>query len=45
MQIKEYIDGIIKGNIATIGKAITLIESSLEKDQRKAEKLVEKCIP
>ena len=43
MQIKDYLTGITRGDISILGKAITLIESTLEKDKRKAEELLEKC--
>ena len=45
MNVEDYIKGLTTGNISTLGKAITLIESSLDKDKEKAEKLIEKCIP
>ena len=45
MKVEEYIDGIRKNNTLILGKAITLIESSLIKDQKKAIKLIDKCIP
>ncbi len=45
MKIKDYFEGIKVANRSIIGKAITLIESDLEKDKRAAEKLIEKCIP
>ena len=40
MQIKDYLNGITKGDISILGKAITLIESTLETDKQKAEELV-----
>ena len=43
MKTEEYIEGIRKRDISILGKAITLIESSLEKDKNQAEKLIEKC--
>ena len=43
MQIKDYLNGITKGDISILGKAITLIESTLETDKQKAEELVAKC--
>ena len=35
---------IINGNITALGKAITLIESSLASDKKKAEKLLLDCV-
>ena len=45
MNIEDYIRGIKNGNISILSKAITLVESSLDKDKDQAEKLIEKCIP
>ena len=45
MTIEEYIEGIKKTHITTLAKAITLIESSLETDKKKAQQLIDKCIP
>jgi LAO/AO transport system kinase len=43
--INEYIDGIRSGNIAVLGKAITLVESTLSKHQELAEQIIEHCLP
>ena len=43
MKIKEYIDGIKQCDRNILGQAITLIESSLEKDKKKANKLLQEC--
>ena len=45
MTIAEYIEGIQKKDIAILAKAITLIESSLDTDKKKAQQLIDKCIP
>ena len=44
MKINDYLEGIKKCNTSILGKAITLAESSLQKDKIKAGKLVSKCI-
>lgn len=36
---------ILKGNITALGQGITLIESTLEKDQKKAQNLLLECLP
>ena len=41
MKIKDYIQGIQQRDISILGKAITLIESSREKDQITSEGLLE----
>lgn len=45
MTIHQYVKGIRSQDYGVLGKAITLIESSLEKDKKKASQLIEKCIP
>ena len=45
MKTKDYIKGIKARDISILGKAITLIESSLEKDKHRAEDVLEQCIP
>lgn len=40
-----YVDGIINGNRALLSRAITLIESTLPKDQELAQHIIEKCLP
>lgn len=40
-----YVDGIINGNRALLSQAITLIESTLPKDQELAQQIIEKCLP
>ena len=45
MKVEEYISGIRHSKYEILAKAITLIESSLEKDKKKAIKLIDKCIP
>lgn len=41
----EYIHGILEGNRTTLGKAITLIESTLPLHQQMAQRIIEKCLP
>lgn len=41
----EYFAGILQGDRAVLGKAITLIESSLESDKILSSELIEKCLP
>lgn len=38
-------DGIRSGDISSLGRAITLVESSLSKHQAEAEKLISACLP
>ncbi|NDV67556.1 methylmalonyl Co-A mutase-associated GTPase MeaB [Dysgonomonas sp. 25] len=41
----EYVDGILKGNIAILSQAVTLIESSKSEHQKIAQEVIEKCLP
>ena len=41
--VEYYIDGITKGNITILSKAITLIESSLPEHRRIADEVIAKC--
>ena len=43
--IEEYVAGIRTGNIAMLGRAITLIESTLPAHQAMAEQIIEQCLP
>lgn len=42
---KDYLKGILNGDIMLLSKAITLIESTHEEHQRLAEELIELCLP
>ena len=44
MKLQEYIVGLEKNNRSILAKAITLIESSLAKDKKKAAQLIDKCL-
>lgn len=41
----DLYSGIIKGDIASLAKGITLIESTLPDDEKRAQDLLEKCLP
>ncbi len=41
----EYVDGILHGDIALLGQAVTLVESNLPSDQVIAQQVIEKCLP
>jgi len=43
--VQQYIDGITAGNIAMLGRAITLIESTLPAHQQMAEEIIGQCLP
>lgn len=43
--VKEYIDGILEGNISILSQAVTLIESSLPSHQQIAQQVIDGCLP
>jgi len=45
LSIDDYVNGVKDGNIAILGKAITLIESTLPAHHALAEQIIEKCLP
>lgn len=45
ISLSEYVKGILEGNRTILGRAITLVESSLQKHYVLAQKIIERCIP
>jgi LAO/AO transport system kinase len=45
LNISDYVNGILEGNHTILGRAITLVESSLQKHYVLAQKIIERCIP
>lgn len=43
--VHEYVKGILEGNRTILGRAITLVESSLQKHHAQAQRIIERCIP
>ena len=41
----EFVEGILKGDVSVLGRAVTLVESTTEKDQALAQEVIEKCLP
>jgi len=41
----EFTEGIFRGDIAVLSRAVTLIESSLPDHQQQAQKIIEQCLP
>lgn len=42
---REYIDGVLAGDRAILGQAITLVESARPEDAELAEDILEQCLP
>lgn len=45
LTVSDYVEGILKGNSALLGQAVTLIESTAERHQALAQEVIEKCLP
>jgi len=45
VSISSIFEGILRQNTTDLSRGITLIESTLEKDYKKAQQLIEKCLP
>ncbi|MDE6022191.1 MAG: methylmalonyl Co-A mutase-associated GTPase MeaB [Muribaculaceae bacterium] len=41
----EYVEGILKGDVSILGRAVTLIESTADAHQAIAQEVIEKCLP
>ena len=41
----DYVEGIRKGDVSILGRAVTLIESSAPRHQALAQEVIEKCLP
>lgn len=45
LAVPVYLEGIRKGDVSLLAQSITLIESTLEEDRKKARELVSACLP
>jgi LAO/AO transport system kinase len=43
--VDEFVNGILKGNITYLSKAITLVESTNAKHLQKANEILDRCLP
>ncbi|SEB36829.1 methylmalonyl-CoA mutase metallochaperone MeaB [Tenacibaculum sp. MAR_2009_124] len=43
--VKEFVEKILSGNITFLSRAITLVESTNQKHQKKANEILEACLP
>ena len=43
--VEELVDGIIHGDRVMLSRAITLVESSLPEHSRKAQQVIQQCLP
>ena len=45
LTVKQFIDGILKGDITILSQAVTLVESSKPEHQEIAQEIIVKCLP
>ncbi|MCH5232253.1 MAG: methylmalonyl Co-A mutase-associated GTPase MeaB [Muribaculaceae bacterium] len=45
LSVNDYVEGILKGDVSILGRAVTLIESTAEAHQQIAQEVIERCLP
>lgn len=45
LSVDDYVNGILRGDVTTLSRAVTLIESVLPEHQSIAQEVVERCLP
>lgn len=45
LPVKNYVDGILNGDITLLSKAVTLVESANTKHQELAQEIITQCLP
>ncbi len=45
LSLDEYVNGIIKGDVTVLSRAVTLVESIRPEHQSLAQEVIEKCLP
>ncbi len=45
LPVKDYVDGILRGDITLLSKAVTLVESANPKHQQIAQEIISLCLP
>ena len=45
LSVNDYVEGIRKGDVSILGRAVTLVESTAEHHQAIAQEVIEKCLP
>lgn len=43
--VDEMVEGILKGDVTMLARAVTLVESVIPEHQAKAQQVIEKCLP
>ena len=45
LSANDYVEGILKGDVSILGRAVTLVESLTDADSALAQEVIEKCLP
>lgn len=45
LSVNDYVEGILKGDVSILGRAVTLVESTADAHQAIAQEVIEKCLP
>ena len=45
LSVSDYVEGILKGDVTILSRAVTLVESVLPEHQVIAQEVIEKCLP
>ncbi len=45
LSVDDYVNGILRGDVTTLSRAVTLVESVLPEHQSIAQEVVERCLP
>lgn len=45
LSVSDYVEGIVKGDVTILSRAVTLVESVKQEHQAIAQEVIEKCLP
>lgn len=45
LSANDYVEGILKGDVSILGRAVTLVESTSGRHSQLAQEVIEKCLP
>ena len=45
LSVADYVDGIVRGDVTILSRAVTLVESIRPEHQAVAQEVIEKCLP
>ena len=45
LSVNDYVEGILRGDVTVLSRAVTLVESMLPEHQKVAQEVIERCLP